>query len=194
MNSLFAWHQKLPTKKLAKLRKIHHSANIGKQRKSRSHCPLIHKLLFSPSIPKLSYTRILNSASIAARALGFVVEGKRRSVEPSVVACSCGLAPLCFDGLHLLPSEQPAIQGKKMREEEEAWRKFPHTHSVWHSCRAKTNGSTDNCKWEFVAIPFFATTEEFTPGENNERGRRKRSMIQISPQSQSKKKKVNSYR
>ena len=74
---------------------------------------MIHKLLFSPTIPKLSYTRILNSASIAAQALGFVVEGKRRSVEPSVVACSCGLAPLCFDGLHLLPSEQPAIQGKK---------------------------------------------------------------------------------
>ena len=85
---------------------------VGKQCKSRSHC-WIHRLLFSSSIPKLSYTRILNSASIAARALGFVVEGKRRSVEPSVVACSCGLAPLCFDGLHLLPSEQPAIQGKK---------------------------------------------------------------------------------
>ena len=70
-------------------------------------------IIFSSSIQKLSYTRILNSASIAARVLGFVVEGKRRSVEPSVVACSCGLAPLCFDGLHLLPSEQPAIQGKK---------------------------------------------------------------------------------
>ena len=116
---------------------------VEKQRKSRSHCSLIHKLLFSPTIPKLSYTRILNSASIAARALGFVVEGKRRSVEPSVVACSCGLAPLCFDGLHLLPSEQPAIQGKKWERKEEAWRKFPHTHSVWHSRRAKTNGSTD---------------------------------------------------
>ena len=116
---------------------------VGKQRKSRSHCSLIHKLLFSPTIPKLSYTRILNSASIEARALGFVVEGKRRSVEPSVVACSCGLAPLCFDGLHLLPSEQPAIQGKKWERKEEAWRKFPHTHSVWHSRRAKTNGSTD---------------------------------------------------
>ena len=127
----------------------------GKKHKSRSHCSLIHRLLFSSSIPKLSYTRILNSASIAARALGFVVEGKRRSVEPSVVACSCGLAPLCFDGLHLLPSEQPAIQGKKWERKEEAWRKFPHTHSVWHSRRAKTNRSTDNCKWEFVAITFF---------------------------------------
>lgn len=125
MNSLFAWHQQLPTKKLTKLRKIHHSANVGKQRKSRSRCPLIHKLLFSPSIPKLSYTRILNSASIAARALGFVVEGKRRSVEPSVVACSCGLAPLCFDGLHLLPSEQPAIQGKKWERKKKHDANFP---------------------------------------------------------------------
>ena len=123
--------------------------------RSRSHYSWIHRLLFSSSIPKLSYTRILNSASIAARVLGFVVEGKRRSVEPSVVACSCGLAPLCFDGLHLLPSEQPAIQGKKWERKEEAWRKFPHTHSVWHSRRAKTNGSTDNCKWEFVATSFF---------------------------------------
>ena len=157
---------------------------VEKQRKSRSHCSLIHKLLFSPTIPKLSYTRILNSASIAARALGFVVEGKRRSVEPSVVACSCGLAPLCFDGLHLLPSEQPAIQGKKWERKEEAWRKFPHTHSVWHSRRAKTNGSTDNCKWEFVATSFFfATTEKFGPGENNERGRRTSRINQISPAS-----------
>ena len=154
--------------------------------RSRSHYSWIHRLLFSSSIPKLSYTRILNSASIAARALGFVVEGKRRSVEPSVVACSCGLAPLCFDGLHLLPSEQPAIQGKKWERKEEAWRKFPHTHSVWHSRRAKTNGSTDNCKWEFVAISFFATTEEFTPGENNESRRRKKSMTQISQHSQKK--------
>ena len=70
--------------------------------------------------PKIDYTRILNFASIASQALGFAVEGKRRSVEPSVVACSCGLAPLCFDGLHLLPSEQPAITGEKMREKEEA--------------------------------------------------------------------------
>ena len=155
----------------------------GKKHKSRSPCSLIHRLLFSSSIPKLSYTRILNSASIPTGVLGFVVEGKRRSVEPSVVACSCGLAPLCFDGLHLLPSEQPAIQGKKWERKEEAWRKFPHTHSVWHSRRAKTNGSTDNCKWEFVAISFFATTEEFTPGENNERGRRTSRINQISPAS-----------
>ena len=29
-------------------------------------------------------------------------------VRPSVGACSCGLAPLYFDGLHLLPSERRA--------------------------------------------------------------------------------------
>ena len=127
---------------------------VGKKRKSRSHCFLIHRFLFSSSIPKLSYTRVLNSASIAAQILGFVVEGKQRSVEPSVVACSCGLAPLCFDGLHLLPSEQPAIQGKKWERKEEAWRKFPHTHSVWHSRRAKTIGSTDNCNGNLLPYIF----------------------------------------
>lgn len=29
---------------------------------------------------------------------------QKTMLQPSVVACSCGLAPLCFDGLHLLPS------------------------------------------------------------------------------------------
>ena len=163
-----------------------HHWNLQRPRtrcRSMSYCPL----LFPLCIPKLSYTRILNSASIAARVLGFVVEGKRRSVEPSVVACSCGLAPLCFDGLHLLPSEQPAIRGKKWTKKKHD-ANFPTLTLFDTHAEQKQTGQQIIVNGNSLPYNFFATTEEFTPGENNQRIGRKRSMIQISPHSWEQKK------
>lgn len=151
-----------------------HHWNLQRPRtwcRSMSYCPL----LFPLCIPKLSYTRILNSASIAARVLGFVVEGKRRSVEPSVVACSCGLAPLCFDGLHLLPSEQPAIRGKK-------WTKKKHDANFptltlfdTHKIEQKQTGQQiiGNGIF-FFNFKCFANIEKTCHGKNESEGRKRK--------------------
>ena len=165
--------------------------SIWKHCKSRSHCPLIHKLLFFPSIPKLSYTRILNSASIAALALGFVVEGKRRSVEPSVVACSCGLAPLCFDGLHLLPSEQPAIQGKKWERKEKHDANFPTLTLFDTHAEQKQTGQQIIVNGNLLPYHFLPQQKNSLQGKTMRVEEGKKAWLKFP---NTRKKKVNSYR
>ena len=89
------------------------------------------------------------------------------------------------------PLSSQLSRGKNERGKKKHDANFPTlTLFDTHAEQKQTGQQIPNCKWEFVAISFFATTEKFTPGRNNQRGRRKKGMTQISPQSREPKKKA----
>ena len=135
---------------------------VGKQRKSRSHCSLIHKLLFSPTIPKLSYTRILNSASIE-QPEPWVLLWKENDVQWN------HLLQLAHADQHhyalmdyiCSPLSSQLSRGKNERGKKKHDANFPTlTLFDTHAEQKQTGQQIGNCKLEFVAISFFATTEE----------------------------------